>query len=210
MSLRSPGWIYAAAVLALGLETAGAVWIKTAPPPVSPDRVLTDLCRRLGDLCRSHGLAGPAVEIDRVEGPEPDPFFDTLAPSLNEKLAPAFGRIQSAADARQAAMARVGDLLKEKAWVRDLPELTRTRPETLLSARWRWTAPGEKVGLTLRAVRLNATADGVTVFEGFPHPRWTERSRRFHRRLSAVVAGGAAPVLGLFAWAVVRSRRIVP
>ncbi|HNC74632.1 MAG TPA: hypothetical protein PK362_07105, partial [Elusimicrobiota bacterium] len=44
MSLRSPGWIYAAAVLALGLETAGAVWIKTAPPPVSPDRVLTDLC----------------------------------------------------------------------------------------------------------------------------------------------------------------------
>ncbi|HNA60708.1 MAG TPA: hypothetical protein PLT11_06595, partial [Elusimicrobiota bacterium] len=69
------------------------MWIKTAPPPVSPDRVLTDLCRRLGDLCRSHGLAGPAVEIDRVEGPEPDPFFDTLAPSLNEKLAPAFGRI---------------------------------------------------------------------------------------------------------------------
>ena len=104
-------------------------------------------------------------------------------------------------------LARVGDLLKEKAWVHDLPDLTRTRPETLLSAQWRWVVPGERVGLTLRAVRLNATADGVSVFESFSHPRWAERVRRFHRRLSAGVAGGVAPALGLLGWAVVRSRR---
>lgn len=207
MSLRSPGWFTLAAVLALGLETAGVVWLRTAAPPVPTERVLTDLCRRLGDLGRSNGVAGPAIEIERVEGPEPDPYFETLAPALNERLAPAFGKIQSGAGARQAALARVGDLLKEKAWVHDLPDLTRTRPETLLSAQWRWVVPGERVGLTLRAVRLNATADGVSVFESFLHPRSADRVRRFHRRLSAGVAGGAAPALGLLVWTVVRSRR---
>lgn len=121
MSPRSPGWFTLAAVLALGLETAGAVWLKTTAPPVPAERVLADLCRRSANLAGPTGWPVPPSKSNAWKAPNPTLISIPSAPALNERLAPAFGKIQSAAGARRAALARVGDLLKEKAWVHDLP-----------------------------------------------------------------------------------------
>lgn len=199
MRLRPSHCALFSAVTALALELAGAAWIAFPPDIPSAETSVAALCDRFIVLCRAKGFAGHALRLDRISGPAADPYFDSLAPALNERLAPGFRSLQSTAALRRAAMERVEELLREREWVQHPPELTRARPDVYLSAEWRPREARIAV-LTLRAVRLNGTADVIEAAASLLPPAAAAAEAHRRRWVVAAVAGGLAPTLTLWIW----------
>jgi hypothetical protein len=131
---------------------------KNLPP--SPEAALDRVCAQLIQSAQAKGLAGVAREIDRVTGPEPDPFFDSLAPFLNARLEPGFKHFLFSDEVRKKTVAEISRLMKRQEWVASPKNMTQATPDVLLLAEWNKLSE-EEVGLTLRAVQLGVNGEGV-------------------------------------------------
>jgi len=175
----------------------GIHYLRQSLPPF-PDSQIRALCGELVRGARAKGLGGTVQALEFIKGPEKDLYFDALTPFINAELASGFDRFLFPPSVRRAVVAQVSDLLKKKDWVRGTPDLIERSPDVLLSADWVWVVPQEEVALTLRAVRLSATADGIQVSGRFVHPTVLREEKRFRRNLMwALYGSGLVPLFSL-------------
>lgn len=166
------------------------------PLPLNPDNALDRVCANLIQSAQAKGLTGAAREIERVSGPERDAFFDTLSPFLNARLEPGFKRFLFSDAVRSETVAEIGRLMKRQEWAASPGNMTQVPPEVLLLAEWH-RLPADDVGLTLRAVRLGMSGEGVQASIRFPHPQTRQREQGYRARLQWALYGSAVPLATL-------------
>lgn len=166
------------------------------PPPPSLESTLDRVCGDLLQAARGKGLTGVAREIERVSGPTPDPYFESLPPFLNARLEPGFKQFLFSDEVRKSAVAEIGRMMKRQEWVASPTHMTQATPDVLLQAEW--TPLGsDDVGLTLRAVRLGVSGEGVQATIRFPHPKTVQREERQRVRLQRALYVAAVPLVTL-------------
>ncbi|MBK8575205.1 MAG: hypothetical protein IPN90_05835 [Elusimicrobia bacterium] len=168
--------------------------------PQTAESAMDAVCAQLLRSAHAKGLTGVAREIEMVSGPARDPFFESLSPFLNARLEPGFKRFLFSNDVRAKAVAEIGRLMKRREWVGSSGDMTQAVPDVLLLAEWK-NLPFEEVSLTLRAVRLGMSGDGVQASVRFTHPLALQRAEKNRDRLRLALYGAAAPLAALaFLW----------
>ena len=166
------------------------------PPSPTPESALDSVCQALLQTAQAKGLTGAAREIDRVTGPGPDPYFDSLAPFLNARLEHGFKQFLFSDEVRKKTVAEIGRLMKRREWTDTPAAMTATVPDVLLLAEWNPLSENE-VGLTLRDVRLGLNGDGAQAAVRFVPPRVLQREKRERESWRWAVFGAAAPLAAL-------------
>jgi hypothetical protein len=167
---------------------------KNLPP--SPDAALDKMCAQLLESAQAKGLTGVAREIEKVSGPITDPYFESLAPFLNARLERGFKHFLFSDEVRKHAVAELGRLMKRQEWGASPGPMTQITPDVLLLAEWH-ALPEEEVGLTLRAVRLGVTGEGVLASTRFAHPPAVQRQEQQRDQLRRKMYGAALPLVTL-------------
>jgi hypothetical protein len=166
------------------------------PLPPAAETALDTVCALLLRSAEAKGLTAVAKEIESVSGPERDPFFDSLAPFLNARLEPGFKRFLFSNDIRAKSVAEIGRLMKRRAWVGSPGDMSQAVPDVLLLAEWKYF-PLDDVALTVRAVRLGVSGDGVQASVRFTHPRAVQREKKKRDQLRLALFGAATPLATL-------------
>lgn len=179
----------------LVFEAYGIHQLQKNPPP-SPDAAIDRVCDQLLRSAQAKGLTGVAREFERIAGPEPDHFFDSLAPFLNARLEPGFKHFLFSDEIRKNTVAEIGRLMKHQDWVASPKNMTQATPEVLLLAEWNKISEVE-VGLTLRAVQLGVNGEGVQASARFASPREIQRQEHQRDQLRRMLYGAAVPLVTL-------------
>lgn len=179
----------------LVFEAYGIHQLKKSLPP-SPEGPLDIVCAQLLQSAQAKGLTGVAREIERVSGPEPEAFFDSLAPFLNARLERGFKHFLFSDEVRKKTVAEIGRLMKRQDWVASPGNLTQTTPDVLLLAEWN-KLPNDEVGLTLRAVQLGVSGEGVQATTRFVPPSAVQRLEQKRDHLRRMLYGAAVPLVML-------------
>jgi hypothetical protein len=181
-------WVLAGPLLVF--EVYGIHQLRRSSPP-SPDEALETVCTSLLHSARAKGLHNSAREIETVIGPESDPYFESLPPFLNARLAPGFKQYLVSDEVRKQTVQEISRLMKRHEWTGETKTMTQTLPEVLLLAEWA-PLPFNEVRLTLRAVRLTLSGEGVQSSIRFTHPRFFHEQRHQRERLRlGLYASGA-------------------
>ena len=173
------------------------------PPSPTPESALDSVCQALLQTAQAKGLTGAAREIDRVTGPGPDPYFDSLAPFLNARLEHGFKQFLFSDEVRKKTVAEIGRLMKRREWTDTPAAMTATVPDVLLLAEWSSLSETE-VGLTLRAARLGLNGDGVQAAVRFTPPRVLQEEARRREGWRLALCAAAAPLAAVTVLAVGR------
>ena len=177
------------------------------PLPPTPEAALERLCADLVDAARSKNLDRSAKEIAVVQGPESDPFFENLPPFLNARLSTGFKTFLFSDEVRKKAVAETARLLERNRGALSSDRLAPSAPEVHLYAQWQRLDNPDEVGVTIQAVRVGVSGDGVQATARFVHPR--ARAQHAHRReLLKVALFAAAAPLGALAFLSLVPRRI--
>jgi hypothetical protein len=161
------------------------------PSSPSPDEALDTVCTSLLESARAKGLHTSAREIEGVTGPESDAYFESLPPFLNARLAPGFKHYLFSDEMKKQTVQEISRLMKRHEWTGESKTLTETLPDVLVLAEWA-PLPFNEVRLTLRAVRLALSGEGVQSSIRFTHPRIVHEQRHQREQLRlALYAGGA-------------------
>jgi hypothetical protein len=166
------------------------------PLPLTPDKALDAVCAGLIASAQAKGLTGVAREIETVSGPARDAFFDSLTPFLNARLEPGFKRFLFSNEVRKVPVAEMGRLMKRQDWMASPGNMTQATPDVLLLAEWH-PLPSEEVGLTLRAVRLGMSGEGVQASTRFSHPKTRQRALEQRDQLRRALWAAAVPLVTL-------------
>lgn len=176
---------------------------RSIPPP--PESALERLCADLVDAARSKNLDRSAKEIAVVQGPESDPFFENLPPFLNARLSTGFKTFLFSDEVRKKSVAETARQLELNRGSVSSDRLAPVVPEVHLYAQWQ-RLDNDDVAVTLQAVRVGVSGDGVQATARFVHPRARAHQQRRRELLKGALFAAAAP-LGTLAFLSLWPRR---
>ncbi|MBL8022892.1 MAG: hypothetical protein JNK54_01225 [Elusimicrobia bacterium] len=161
------------------------------PAPPSPDKALDMVCEQLLQSAQAKGLHRSAREIETVSGPEKDLYFESLPPFLNARLVNGFKQFLFSDEMQKGTVQEISRLMKRREWTGDAQSMNPTVPDVVLFAEWGYFS-SEEVRLTLRAVRLALSGEGVQASVRFVHPRVIQRQNEQKDHLRLALYGSAA------------------
>lgn len=188
----------------LAFEAYGLYRLNQSLPP-TPEAALERLCTDLLDAARSKNLDRSAKEISVVQGPESDPFFDTLPPFLNARLSRGFKTFLFSDDVRKKSVAETARQLELNRGSVSQDQLVPVVPDVNLHAQWQ-RLDNDNVAVTIQAVRVGVSGEGVQATARFVHPRTRAQQERRRELLKGALFAAAAP-LGALAFLTLVPRR---